>query len=183
MWKWLEQYFTFTKSERQAIIALVVLSVLVLIAPKVYFFFKPAQITGTSKYQKELDAFANSHHATNDDENANPVDSSGGAVNKPVAAMATRDTTYATHRVNYNERYFDFDPNKIGVNEWVRLGFTEKQARSIEKYKATGAKFYKPADMKRLYVMTDEHYEKLQPYIKIDVEALPKKEYRRRNEN
>ncbi len=75
--------------------------------------------------------------------------------------------------------YFEFDPNKIGVEEWVKLGFTQKQAESIEKYKAKGGKFYKPGDLLRLYSMDEEHYNRLKPYVKIDISALPKRNYNR----
>ena len=59
MFKWLEKYFTFSRTERNAIVALLTLSFLVLIAPRVYYYFKPVQHADNSKYQKEIDAFVN----------------------------------------------------------------------------------------------------------------------------
>jgi competence ComEA-like helix-hairpin-helix protein len=73
--------------------------------------------------------------------------------------------------------YFDFDPNKIGVEEWIRLGFTEKQAESIEKLKSKGFKFYKPEDLKTVYVVGEANYNRLAPYIKIDQNNFSKREY------
>jgi hypothetical protein len=184
MLKWLEQYFTFTKSERQAVIALIILSVIILLAPQVYFFLKPARVLDSSKYQKELDNFASAYHKE-EDENQSESEEDSSLKNKAVVASTTTSDTakHFTRKTYTNAPYFQFDPNKIGINEWMRLGFTEKQAITIEKYKAHGGKFYKPTDLKRLYVMTDEHYAKLEPFVKIDVDALPKREYRNRNNN
>lgn len=166
MWKWLEQYFTFTKSERNAIVFLIVLSAVVLIFPKVYFYFRPVEHISNSKYDKEVADFVKEYQRSV----------------RTTSDSAANDTALATTEKKSNwkkppDHYFDFDPNKIGVKEWVKLGFTEKQALVIEHYKQKGAKFYKPTDLKRLFMMTDEHYEKLAPYVKIDVSALPPRDH------
>ena len=63
--------------------------------------------------------------------------------------------------------YFDFNPNEIGIDSWVKLGFSEKQAKSIIKYREKGGYFYKKEDLKRLYVVDDSIYNLLEPYILI----------------
>jgi competence ComEA-like helix-hairpin-helix protein len=67
-----------------------------------------------------------------------------------------------------NISYFDFDPNTIGVEDWQKLGFSEKQAKSIEKYKSAGAQFFKKEDLKKLFVVDEEKYLELEPYINIE---------------
>jgi competence protein ComEA len=71
--------------------------------------------------------------------------------------------------------YFKFDPNTIGVTEWKQLGFSEKQAQSIEKYKNSGAQFFKKEDLKKLYVVDDAKYQQLKPYIAIEAFESKKK--------
>lgn len=61
----------------------------------------------------------------------------------------------------------DFDPNKIGLDEWVEFGFSEKQAASIIKYRNSYGPFKKKEDIKKLYVVSDEKYAELEPHIKI----------------
>lgn len=64
-------------------------------------------------------------------------------------------------------QYFEFNPNEIDQATWERLGFSEKQALSIIKYREKGAYFYKKEDLKKLYVVSDSLYEVLEPYIYI----------------
>ncbi len=66
-----------------------------------------------------------------------------------------------------NINYFNFDPNILDDSGWKELGFSEKQIASIRKYINNGGKFYKTEDLKKLYVINDEKYAELEPYIKI----------------
>ena len=175
MGKWFEQYFTFTKGERNAVVVLVVLALLIIVAPKAYFYFKPVEHIDNSKYEKEVAAFANAYNHRAE------VAVSADTTKVDTAAALEKKSQAHVYLKKPAESYFVFDPNKIGIAEWVKLGFTEKQAMTIEHYKDKGAKFYKPTDLKRLFVMTDEHYDKLLPYVKIDVAALPERNYGKRD--
>jgi len=64
--------------------------------------------------------------------------------------------------------YFEFDPNEIGEESWMLLGFSEKQAQSIIKYREKGGYFYKKEDLKRLYVVDDSLYNLLEPYLVLE---------------
>lgn len=59
----------------------------------------------------------------------------------------------------------DFDPNKIGLEKWMSFGFSEKQAASIIKYRENYGPFKKKEDIKKMYVVSDEKYAELKPYI------------------
>jgi competence protein ComEA len=157
--------------ERNGIIALLTLSCMVLLAPKVYFYFKPVEHANNSKYKEEIEAFVHGNRASDREE-----DIADTIVAVKDSSSPKRDTT-VIKRHRTTATYFEFDPNKIGVEEWMRLGFTDKQAQSIENYKAKGGKFYRPQDLMRLYVMDEEHYYRLKPFVKIDVAALPKRNY------
>lgn len=61
--------------------------------------------------------------------------------------------------------YFVFDPNIIGIEEWILLGFSEKQAESIENYKASGAVFKIKKDLLKLFMVDEYKYAQLEPYI------------------
>lgn len=67
---------------------------------------------------------------------------------------------------------FSFDPNLIGVEEWVHLGFTQKQAQSIENYKASGAEFRVKKDLLKLFMVDEYKYAQLEPYIDLPDEYL-----------
>lgn len=62
---------------------------------------------------------------------------------------------------------FRFNPNTATVDELMRLGFSEKQALSIDSYRKKGGKFRRSDDFSRSYVVSDTLFERLRPYIDI----------------
>lgn len=62
---------------------------------------------------------------------------------------------------------FRFNPNIVSVEDLQRLGFSEKQAQSIENYRLKGGRFRRPADFAKSYVVADSVYARLEPYIDI----------------
>lgn len=66
--------------------------------------------------------------------------------------------------------FFEFDPNTLPIEKWKLFGLTEKQVLTIEKYRQAGAVFRKKEDVRKLYVISDELYLKLEPYIRIDID-------------
>ena len=66
-----------------------------------------------------------------------------------------------------NVESFRFDPNTVTVNDLVRLGFSEKQALSIDNYRKKGGRFRRKGDFARSYVVADSVYDRLEPYIDI----------------
>ena len=72
-------------------------------------------------------------------------------------------------RVNTQRRYesFRFDPNTVSVDDLMRLGFSLKQAQSIDNYRKKGGRFRRKADFARSYVVEDSVYKRLESYIDI----------------
>lgn len=62
---------------------------------------------------------------------------------------------------------FPFDPNTISVEDLQRLGFSQKQAESIDAYRQKGGRFRRAEDFSRSYVVADSVYRRLEPYINI----------------
>ncbi len=62
---------------------------------------------------------------------------------------------------------FRFDPNEAPVEDLVRLGFSEKQARSIDSYRQNGGRFHRKSDFAKSYVVPDSVFRRLEPYIDI----------------
>ena len=62
---------------------------------------------------------------------------------------------------------FPFDPNTVTLEELVRLGLSERQAESILNYREKGGRFRSKEDFKKMYVVSDTLYERLEPYIDI----------------
>lgn len=62
---------------------------------------------------------------------------------------------------------FIFNPNNASIEELMRLGFTEKQAQSIENYRAKGGKFRRPEDFDKSYAVNEKMFERLKSFIDI----------------
>ena len=62
---------------------------------------------------------------------------------------------------------FKFNPNTISVEDLCRLGFTLKQAQSIDAYRQKGGRFRRKADFAKSFVVHDSVYRRLEAYIDI----------------
>ncbi len=67
---------------------------------------------------------------------------------------------------------FYFDPNTLSSENWEKLGLTKKQINIIENFRNKGGVFYKPEDFKKIYGINDDIYNKLAPYIKIELKHI-----------
>lgn len=73
-------------------------------------------------------------------------------------------------RRNYTKRKYEsfrFNPNTVSIDDLIRLGFSEKQARAIDNYRQKGGKFRRPGDFARSYVVEDSVFRRLEKYIDI----------------
>ena len=62
---------------------------------------------------------------------------------------------------------FRFNPNTVSVEDLQRLGFSFKQAQSIENYRLKGGRFRRPEDFAKSFVVSDSVFARLRPYIDI----------------
>lgn len=62
---------------------------------------------------------------------------------------------------------FAFNPNTVSLEDLQRLGFSRKQAQSIDNYRQKGGVFRRKSDFAKSYVVADSVYKRLEPYISI----------------
>ena len=67
---------------------------------------------------------------------------------------------------------FRFDPNTVSVEDLCRLGFTMKQAQSIDNYREKGGKFRRKGDFAKSYVVADSVFKRLEKFIDIPLVDL-----------
>lgn len=65
------------------------------------------------------------------------------------------------------------DPNNMKENDWVKIGFSKKEASSIIKFQTKCGGFKFKDDLKKLYCMSDERFLSLEPFLN-----LPEKSYK-----
>ena len=81
----------------------------------------------------------------------------------------------STNRYNYTYKSFGkkelkipgkFNPDHFSSHDFVKMGFTENQANSILKYKNyLGGSFISKAKFKECFIISDENYRKMEPYL------------------
>jgi len=140
MRQYFRQYFIFSENERRAVICLTLLAAALFVLPYIVKRFHKENIAIDNSLQGKVSAFSQEY----------------------MRATADKNTEKQTLPL------FVFDPNKIGVEEWRKLGLSEKQATVIENYKAKGGTFYKAEDIRKIFVLSDEKKEALLPYIRIE---------------
>lgn len=69
---------------------------------------------------------------------------------------------------------FDFDPNSIGEEGLLALGFSERASRNLLRYRESGGQFAVKADMKRIYGISATRVDELWEHI-----TLPEEESER----
>ncbi|MFI3266291.1 MAG: helix-hairpin-helix domain-containing protein [Rikenellaceae bacterium] len=73
---------------------------------------------------------------------------------------------------------FEFDPNTLDADGFVRLGFSLKQAQVIINYRSAGAVFRDKGDFARCYTVSEWMFARLSPYIVISADLPePKGDY------
>ncbi|MBP1164965.1 DNA uptake protein ComE-like DNA-binding protein [Chryseobacterium sp. PvR013] len=59
-----------------------------------------------------------------------------------------------------------FNPDQFSANDWLKMGFSERQAEAIIKYRNyLGGSFISKEKFKECFIISTENYSKLEPYL------------------
>jgi len=142
----IKEYFTFNKKERNGILVLVIIIVIILIFNKtVALFDKPESINYT-EFETQITEFKTF------------------LIPKAEEEYIDRLDQYIIDKYDSLE-LFNFNPNTTTSENWLKLGLTEKQITTINKYLERGGKFYSKDDFQKIYGIRQKQYEILKPYI------------------
>jgi competence protein ComEA len=81
---------------------------------------------------------------------------------------------------------FRFDPNKVSLEELVKLGLSKKTASTVIKYRGKGGSYRVKGDLKKIYGISDELFHKLYPYIDLpesEARIVTTTYFKEKNEN
>lgn len=82
-----------------------------------------------------------------------------------IIAFTKADSNKFNNVTRGSSDLFYFNPNNLSEKEWKQLGLTEKQIKTIKKYESRGGKFFKKEDLKKIYVISNNDYNRLESYI------------------
>ncbi|RYD70488.1 MAG: hypothetical protein EOP55_22145, partial [Sphingobacteriales bacterium] len=60
---------------------------------------------------------------------------------------------------------FTFNPNKLSVAQWKKMGLNDRQISVIKNYEDKGGRFFSKQDVKKMYAFSLKDYERIAPYI------------------
>lgn len=137
-WK---EYLTFSRKERVIAIAAGLLLIFLISFP---YWYHPKELLlqPDIAWEKEVDGVLKLGEEAKETE--------GKSLEKKVAA-----------------KKFYFDPNSIGVHDWMALGVSEKTANTILNYRNKGGRFRKPDDLFKIWGMDPVLAKELIPFVRL----------------
>ncbi|HTA61260.1 MAG TPA: helix-hairpin-helix domain-containing protein [Bacteroidia bacterium] len=144
MFNRISKYFTLNRRERNGMIAIATLLIVLLVVK--YFIIYNYNPTTTNVNVIALDSLA---------------------TELAPKQKHTKNNSNSDTLITKEIKLYNFDPNTISYKEAIQLGFPKKVAHTLINYRNKGAKFYNAEGLKKVYGMTDELYEKLAPYVSI----------------
>lgn len=156
MKRFFKEYFTFSKGDKTAFTVFVVILLFVLFIPLLYdtFFVKEKELD-YSQFKEEVLAFELSQKKEVERR-------------MPQRAAEKRDFDYdAIDRSVRKSQLtpFLFNPNNLPTEKWQAMGLSDRQIRGIKNYEAKGGRFFIKDDLRKMFVISDDEYEILKPYI------------------
>ncbi len=140
MLNFLKEYFSFSRGERNGIIVLLIIIVILIFSPYAISFFKEQKEIDFSQFQKEITEFEQ----------------------RQELAQQKKE-----HQKSGSHELFNFDPNEITEDDWKRLGVSERTARIIMNYREKGGIFLEKDDLLKIYGFDTSAYRMIEPYIVI----------------
>lgn len=149
-------FFTFNKRERNGVFVLLSIIAGLVLYLNISSNFVSQEPVDFTKFDKEVKEFEASIEE------------------KTEYSNYSEKQSVREERLNGTEKQserFEFNPNNLSEQNWKRLGLSEKQIKSIKKYESKGGKFKTKEDVKKMYCISEEQYETLEPFIQISSPA------------
>jgi competence ComEA-like helix-hairpin-helix protein len=142
----LKDYFYFSKTEKNGIIILLIILLLLISLPYFYDFFSKEESKSDPIFANEIELFKSSLKETEEPEYKNRLDQ------------------YIIERYDSIKLFF-FNPNSTSPENFIKLGLTDKQVKTISNYLDKGGQFYIKDDFRKIYGIRYQQYQILKPYI------------------
>ena len=162
-------YFNFSKKERIGTFVLLALILLFTCLPFFYPLFIKEKKYDQTAFVKEIATLNEMQADSNNKKYKNNQYQQNGYQNYYADKPEKFDRPS-------NVEYFYFDPNTLNIPGWIKLGIKEKTAVSIQKYINKGGRFYKAADINKIWGLSEDDKAKLIPFVQIDESRFAKKQ-------
>jgi competence protein ComEA len=158
MFKQIQNYFDFNRAERNSIVLLGVLLILIFLIPTFLRYSRKPKQQDLKAFQTEIEAF-----------------------NKSLVKQADSSRKYSRQQIDFEHvdrsiaeqelTPFAFNPNEMTVEKWKQLGLKDWQVKILSNYTSKGGRFFKKEDFQKIYGIGKSEFELLAPYITIPERA------------
>jgi len=157
----LKDYFSLSYKVKRGLMVLFVLMTAEIIT-LAWLHYRPdaSEVVDFSEFRKEIDAFYASA-------GTNPV------ISEEEKKFHSADEPVTGHVIASKGELFPFNPNQLPEKDWQRLGFSEKQIRSIKNYESKGGVFRISSDVKKMYAISETEFNRIAPFIDLPEEKKP----------
>ena len=152
-------YLHFTKKEKNGIVVVSLINLLLYFSPGIYNSIISEKIPAQINYNEAIAQLK-----------INQVDSNK---NSFQYNRNNKNQNYPTTSPTIQISLFEFDPNEISQEGWRKLGLKEKTIETIQKYLSKGGKFKKPEDIKKIWGLPEKLADQLIPFVKIKAPDAP----------
>jgi len=156
----IKSFFTLNKNEQKGIVILFVIIFVLSIVNFLIPEFNSHKKTDFSDFKSQINEFRSKRAVYKDSINLRQKQEKG---------------ELSINEANELFKPFDFNPNTLDKFSFLKMGFSNKQYRTIKKYLEKGGHFYEKKDFKKIYCISDAEYEVLEPYIIIENNEVNKK--------
>ena len=158
--KTVRDYFTFSAVERNGVVVLCTMILLVIFLPQLILLFHKDDTVNFEAFKEEVSAFQKGL--------ANNAEADSSKL-QPLLSDLDQEKSYQKNRSNDVQPFF-FDPNSASASDFRKLGLNDKVIKAVLNYRDKGGKFFSEEDFKKIYVLKEEDFNRLAPYIQITSE-------------
>jgi competence protein ComEA len=136
--------FYFSKGEKNGIIVLLAILMIIIAIPYITELFTDNEPVTNKEFEKEIELFTQSLQ------------------NVEEPTYNNRLNQYIIERYD-SLKLFHFNPNNTSEENYKKLGLTEKQIKTINNYLTKGGRFYVKDDFRKIYGIRHQQYQILKP--------------------
>lgn len=157
MWKWLGEFLYYSQGERRGILALLGVALLLLLGGEMYVHLQSKQADNPDDHLEQEQAMEE-YRAFSASIREKEKEEKEGRKSRYTAWKEEDDVPPVL---------VPFNPNTADSATLRQLGLPAWMARNILRYREKGGVFRRSEDFRKIYGLTEEQYNTLQPYIRI----------------
>lgn len=161
MWKrFISDYLNFTKKERTGILVLLFLIAFFITLPFFFSFFIHRKPVDDASFKKQMNMLI-----------IKQADSTNKFPKKNFEEDGYQNYREPAEKNYYSKQIkgelFYFDPNTLDEAGWQRLGIKDKTITTIQNFVKKGGRFYKPADIGKIWGLHQDEVQRLIAFVQI----------------